>query len=188
MFRQRGLYAAYALCAMATRPLQKRRRDRQPEGLGRLQVDHQLVLGRLLDREVAGLGALEDLVHVGGGAPKQISKVRSIGHKAPGIDILPPWKHRWQPGPGRQVHEASSLTEEHGAYQHSQSTRAPRGHVREGPVEVFWTSRLDDLKPQTQRPCRAVCFRQHVLFHAFDVITWMPEGSDPTDPRQCPLE
>ena len=34
-------------------------------------------------------GALENPVYVGSGAPIQISKVRSIGHKAPGIDILP---------------------------------------------------------------------------------------------------
>jgi CheY-like chemotaxis protein len=33
-----------------------------------LKVDHQLELSRLLDREVGGLCASEDLVHVGGGA------------------------------------------------------------------------------------------------------------------------
>src|SRR5262247_4798490 len=38
-----------------------RLRDRQPERSRGLEVDHQLELGRLLDREVAGLGALEDL-------------------------------------------------------------------------------------------------------------------------------
>src|ERR1700730_10465866 len=40
------------------RPLQERRRDREAEGLGGLEVDHQLELGRLLDGEVAGLRAL----------------------------------------------------------------------------------------------------------------------------------
>src|SRR6266478_2659044 len=54
------------------RPLQERRRDRQAEGLGGLRVDDQLELGRLLYGQVAGLGALENLVHVDGGAPKQI--------------------------------------------------------------------------------------------------------------------
>jgi hypothetical protein len=46
-------------------------------------------LGRLLDRQVAGLGALEDLVHVGRGAPKHFRTVRSIGHETPGVDIRP---------------------------------------------------------------------------------------------------
>ena len=45
--------------------------DRQPEGLGRPEVDDQLELGRLLDGQLAGLGALEDLVDVGRGAPVQ---------------------------------------------------------------------------------------------------------------------
>ena len=40
------------------RPLQQRRRHRQPERLGSLEVDDQLELGRLLDGQVAGLGAL----------------------------------------------------------------------------------------------------------------------------------
>src|SRR5207244_3091731 len=65
------------------RPLHQRRRDRQPEGLGGLEVDDQVELGRLLHGQVGGLGALEDLVHVGRGASEQISNVRSIGHKAP---------------------------------------------------------------------------------------------------------
>src|SRR6266699_588690 len=36
-----------------------------PERLGGLEVDEQLELRRLLDGEIGGLGALEDLVHVG---------------------------------------------------------------------------------------------------------------------------
>ena len=35
-----------------------------PEGFGGLEVDDELELGRLLDRQVAGLGALEDLVDI----------------------------------------------------------------------------------------------------------------------------
>src|SRR5258708_31894537 len=71
------------------RPLQERRRDRQAERLGGLEVDHQFELGRLLDGEVNWFRALEDLIHEGGRAPKQVSNVRSIGHEATGIDIRP---------------------------------------------------------------------------------------------------
>ena len=39
-------------------PLQERRRDRQAEGLGGLEVDHQLELGGLFDRQVTRLGTL----------------------------------------------------------------------------------------------------------------------------------
>ena len=40
-------------------------------------------------------------------------------------------------------------------------------HLREGPVEITWTLRLDELKPHSQRPRRDFCFLQHVLFRAF---------------------
>src|SRR5262245_46023815 len=46
------------------RALQEQRRDRQPERHGGLQVDDQLKLCRLLDGDVAGLGPLQDAVHV----------------------------------------------------------------------------------------------------------------------------
>jgi hypothetical protein len=51
------------------RPLQERRRDRQTEGLGGLEVDHEFELRRLLDGQVGGPGALEDLVDVAPGTP-----------------------------------------------------------------------------------------------------------------------
>src|SRR5713101_4806126 len=44
------------------RPQQQRLRDRQAEYLCCLQIDDQLVPGRVLDGQVGGLGALEDLV------------------------------------------------------------------------------------------------------------------------------
>src|SRR5262249_21949041 len=105
-----------------------RRRNREAERARGLEVDHQLELRWLLDGKITGLGALENLVHVGRGAPKQIRNVRSIGHKAPGIDTLPEWEHRRQPVLCRQVHEASSLIEEHGGWQHSQSAGARPSH------------------------------------------------------------
>ena len=57
------------------RPRQHRRRDREAERFGGLQVDHELELRGLLDGQVGGLGALEDLVDVDGGAPEQVLEV-----------------------------------------------------------------------------------------------------------------
>ena len=53
------------------RPLQERLRDRQPERLRRLEVDHQLERGRLLDGQIGRSGALQDLVDVGRGPAPQ---------------------------------------------------------------------------------------------------------------------
>src|SRR5262245_52352158 len=70
------------------RALSQRRRDRDPEPLGRLEIQHQRQIGGLLDGEVAGLGAPEDAVHVDRAASVHIDEVRPIGHEAPGVDPL----------------------------------------------------------------------------------------------------
>ena len=43
------------------RPQQQRLRDREPERLRRLQIDHQFELRGLLDGEIGGLRAFKDL-------------------------------------------------------------------------------------------------------------------------------
>src|SRR6266481_3751067 len=48
------------------RPLQERRRDREAQVLGGLEVDEQLELGGLLSRQVGWLGAIGNLVDVRG--------------------------------------------------------------------------------------------------------------------------
>src|SRR5215471_16516412 len=57
---------------------QQRLWDRQPQRLRGLQIDDKLELRGLLDGEVAGVRTLQNPVHVGRGAPRQISHVRSI--------------------------------------------------------------------------------------------------------------
>ena len=61
------------------RSLQERRRNRQAEGLGRLQVDHEVELRGLLDGEVSGLGPLEDPIDVGGRSLRHLRKIRAVG-------------------------------------------------------------------------------------------------------------
>src|SRR5260370_36737137 len=46
------------------RPLQERGRDRETESPGGLEVDHQLELRRLLDREVSRLRSSQDFVYI----------------------------------------------------------------------------------------------------------------------------
>src|SRR5215207_6430858 len=48
---------------------EERGRDREPERLGGLEVDDKLELGRLLDREIGGLGTPQDPVDVRRGVP-----------------------------------------------------------------------------------------------------------------------
>src|SRR6266849_9075007 len=76
---------------------QERRRDRQADGLGRPVVDHQLELCGLLDREVSRISPLQDLIHVGGGAPVQVWVIRPKGHEATRLDELPGSRNGRQP-------------------------------------------------------------------------------------------
>src|SRR5262245_23268952 len=57
---------------------EQRRRNFQAKRLGGFEVDHQLVLSRSLHRQVGWLLALEDAIHVAGGAAELIEEIRSI--------------------------------------------------------------------------------------------------------------
>src|SRR5215831_8687781 len=61
------------------RPLQQRRRDREPEGLGRLEVDEELKLGGLLDWEVARFRTAKNLVDERRRATGYRSAIRPVG-------------------------------------------------------------------------------------------------------------
>ena len=60
---------AYCLLNHFIRLRQHLRRDRQGDLLGGLEIDDKLKLGRLLDWDIGGLGAFEDLVDKVSGAP-----------------------------------------------------------------------------------------------------------------------
>src|SRR5439155_4148781 len=90
-----------ALCTLSldhfVRPVQHGLRNRKPDLLCRLEIDHKLELRRLLDWKFSRLGALEDLVHVRGSAAKQIGNVRAVGREPPGFDPFYRVEYRWQP-------------------------------------------------------------------------------------------
>jgi hypothetical protein len=70
------------------RPQQERRRDRESEGLGGPEVDHQLELRRLLDRELSGIGALQEFVYEKGRTSVELGKVRAVRDKDSGFREL----------------------------------------------------------------------------------------------------
>ena len=65
---------------------EQRRRHVEAERLGGLEIDHQLVLGRRLHRQVGRLLALEDAVDVAGRAPVLVDEIRPVGDQAAGGD------------------------------------------------------------------------------------------------------
>ena len=61
------------------RSQEQRLGNREAESLGSLEIDDQLELGGLLDGEVGGFGALEDLVDIEGGPPIMVRHVDAGG-------------------------------------------------------------------------------------------------------------
>src|SRR5512147_2328157 len=66
----------------SVRSRQNIRWDRQTNLIRRLEINDQLKLHRLLDREIGRLGALENFIDVAGGAPEQIGEASPIRNEA----------------------------------------------------------------------------------------------------------
>src|SRR5438034_5060359 len=128
------------------RPREQRLRNRQPERLCGLEVDDQLELPRLLDGQVSGLGALENLVDVGDGVPEHVETVRPIGQKATHLRVLAQPIDRWQTVPGREVFDSCSVVLEHGVYENDDRAGLLAGHRGEGAVDLAGTFRPQELK------------------------------------------
>ena len=60
---------------------EQRRRDGKAEYLGGGEVDNEIELGRLLDRQIAGFGPTQNLIDIVGGAAKKAWEIWSIGHQ-----------------------------------------------------------------------------------------------------------
>src|SRR5258705_294030 len=63
---------------------------------GRPEIDHQLERRGLLDGEIGGLGAFQNLVHVGGGAPMLGAEVRPVAHEPASLDVFAEGEHGWK--------------------------------------------------------------------------------------------
>src|SRR5882724_8739554 len=71
-----------------------RGRDRQPEGFGGVEIDDQLKPGRLLDRQIGGLGALEDLSGVDADLTNRVGEARAIADQTAGREESTPVSDR----------------------------------------------------------------------------------------------
>ena len=76
---------------------EQRRGYVEAERLGGREIDHQLVLGWRLHRQVGRLLALEDAVDVAGRAAVLVDEIRSVGRKPTGLDEVAERIDRRQP-------------------------------------------------------------------------------------------
>src|SRR5262249_28440019 len=88
------------------------RRDRYPESVGGLTIDHQVEFGRLLDRQVARLCALENLVDERRGATEEIEEVLAIAHQPTSLHVIALWEHGRQTVRKRKFSNTLALLQE----------------------------------------------------------------------------
>src|SRR5262249_2681672 len=125
-----------------------RRRDREAEGFGGLEIDDELELGGVLDGKLRRLGAVQDLVDVRGRLPVQPIEVWSVGHEAAGLDIYAPKERRRQPrihGDHGEPGEAGAADAYHWIADNPHCPCAPGGCGTDSSFEVVDTHDLERL-------------------------------------------
>ena len=70
---------------------EQRGRHGEAERLGSLEIDHQIVLGRLHHRQVSSLIALEDAARIITHLPVAVSNVIAVAYQTAGLCVLPPF-------------------------------------------------------------------------------------------------
>src|SRR5215468_1691282 len=74
-----------------------------------VEVDHKLVLGRVLDGEIGWFCTSQDFVHINGRAVKLVDVARRIRQESPSIYILPIWVHSRQSAGCRECDDLLSV-------------------------------------------------------------------------------
>src|SRR5262245_21619263 len=139
---------------------QQRRRDREPHGLRRLEVDDEPELRRLLHGKIAGLRALEDLVDVARGAPKALVTVRPIAAQSSRIDIVSLTIQCGQPGSLRELGDPCEVDEECTVPRDEEAARMLPPCRFKRFLEVARSPRLHRLQLHPQRMRRYLRFLQ----------------------------
>src|SRR5262249_44173851 len=155
---------------------QDRLGDGDAKRLCRSKIDDQLKLGRLLDRQVARFGALQDLDDIAGRSTEQIAEIRPIGHECACVGEVPHPEYHWEPGLRRQLEERRSMSSEEGILDHVQRLGLCPADSREGWTELLSRSHTEELELDRQRGRRRLEFLDHlqVVWRG-----WIPEDCDP---------
>ena len=87
---------SHALLDHLVRPLQHRWGNREPKGLGRLDVNHELELRGLLHGQISRLSAFEDPIDVRGCAAHLVIEVDAIRHQPTTLREVAAVADRWE--------------------------------------------------------------------------------------------
>jgi hypothetical protein len=144
-------------------------RNFKAEGLGSLEVDDRLKLGRPLDRQVARLRALQNLVDECSRAPEQDEKVHPIGHyPAVGGEIGPP--ARRQSLLQGERGQCWSVGKQHRIVDDHERADALSCHRRKSLFELGRCAQVELVKLQPERLGDTIHLRKDRLVHGIRQI------------------
>src|SRR2546427_111404 len=151
-----GLAPTRRTCLLWTRnhlirPQQQRGWDGEAERFRGLEVDDQLELGGLLDGQISGLGALQDLVDEVRGAAALVCQACCVRHESARIHILSTPVQCRQTALRREPHNLGSLAPEHPIGQDDQSVSAAPAGLRERVLEALWLAYVEFLELYASR-------------------------------------
>src|SRR5829696_6688261 len=127
-------------------PAKEGGRNFEADGLRCCDIDHQLELGRLRNRQRGRIGTLENSVHVLGRITELISQIRAIGKEATHFYILPPPEGRRQPRLASEVRDCLALAEEHRIRQQNDPFDARSGRGSKSGLQIGWDAGLDQVE------------------------------------------
>jgi len=135
------------------RPRQQRGRDGEAEGLGGPHVHEQTKRRWLLDREIGGLGPLEDLVDEHGGAPAIGRQARPVGYETTDLGILPEREHAGDTKLPGELGDLSPPSAQERIRKDHDPADTILLHGREGHVDVVRTAYLEFSHGDRELPC-----------------------------------
>src|SRR5262245_46112527 len=120
-----------------------RLRHFEAERLGGLEVEHQLVLGRRLYRQVARLLALEDAIYIPRRAPELVDEIGPIGDHAAGGGEAAFKIDRGQFVTGRQRNDQIAVKRSRPAPRHDQTSVRRAHEGRKGALSLICVAHVD---------------------------------------------
>jgi ABC transporter substrate binding protein len=119
-------------------------RNIKPEQLRGPEIDHQLEAGRLHDRELGRLFALQDATGIDAHLAIALRRARPVADEAPGIDHLATEVHGGECMTGGKGDEPIHPCDEQGARRDEQCLHAPLNQSLERDVDVDVGTGLED--------------------------------------------
>src|SRR5262249_3272856 len=125
---------------------QECRGERDPEGLGGLEVEDQLELRGLLHGQINGRSAFEDFVHVRGSTSMESLEARPIEHEATVLHVLTEFRHDWEPALGRQLENPGAVGVNEKIPPHDEYANTRAGGGGEGGLQLLGTAHLQGVQ------------------------------------------